>query len=200
MRKSASQFSSMPGSDVGARKLGGDVGRKESLESSAVRSRSQRPVVVELDPPLEDAAQRDELRVVVERELGEDDLAAPEGLGDVRGVPPELLDDGAILRFRRRRSGCGLRRSVLPSRQCARPCRGARGSRRRGPPGALRPRRRIRAGHRARSCSRSSRRRRRRRRERTSSSRAPRGGRPTARGARRRRTPRPRVARRRTGR
>ena len=63
--------------------------------------------MVELDAPFEEVAERHQLRVVIERELGKDDLAAPERLGDVGRVPPELLDERAVLGFRRLRRDMG---------------------------------------------------------------------------------------------
>ena len=153
-----------------------------ALEPAAVRARVPGPVAVDLDQPFEDAPEALVRHVLVDHEPGEELLAARAGLLDVGRAPPELLDERDVLllgRLHRDVRREGQRRASCRSR---RPCRAARGSRRRASHRAHAPRSAP-ARPPATASSRSSCHRRRRRRGRTSSSRARDARRPSARPA-----------------
>jgi hypothetical protein len=85
--------------DIRRGKLRPDVWWKQVLEAASIHPRLQRPAMIELDAPFEQAPRRCELEIMVQDPFGKDQLIAPEALGDVGGDPPELLDERLVLRF-----------------------------------------------------------------------------------------------------
>src|SRR3954451_21638436 len=85
--------------DIRSGKRRPDILGKQLLETASLDTWLQAPVVIDLDAPFEHAPHRYKLEIRIQHPFSKRQIIAPEALSDIGCSPPELLDEGQILRF-----------------------------------------------------------------------------------------------------